>query len=80
VRRGFLWIGGIFVLGLMSSSTIVARVAKRSPENIKFTREGRGASDIRDARDHPLVKRFPSSSIVRYEKEDPGTYTLPTGQ
>ena len=77
MRWGFLWIGGFFILGLMWSSTIVAQVVKRSPENIKFTREGK--SDPRDARDHPLVKRFPGSSIVRYEKEDSGTYTLPTG-
>lgn len=79
VRWGCLWFGGIFVLSLMSSSTIVAQGVKRPPENIKSTREGRGVSDIRDARDHPLVKRFPGSSIVRYEKEDSGTYTLPTG-
>jgi len=79
VRWGYLWLGSLFVLSLMSSSAIVAQGVKRPPENIKSTREGRGVSDIRDARDHPLVKRFPGSSIVRYEKEDSGNYTLPTG-
>jgi OmpA-OmpF porin, OOP family len=79
VRGSFLWIGGIFVLSLMPPSTIVAQGVKRPPENIKFTREGRGVSDIRGARDHPLVKRFSGSSIIVYTKEDSGTYTLPTG-
>ena len=26
------------------------------------------AQDVKGARDHPLVKRFPGSTIVRYEK------------
>jgi hypothetical protein len=73
VRWGLLWIGGIFTLSLILPSTIVAQGIKRPPENIKFTRDSRGASDIRDARDHPLLKRFPGSSIIRYEKEDSGT-------
>jgi OmpA-OmpF porin, OOP family len=79
MRWGFLWIGGIFLLSLMSSSTIVAQGIKRPLENIKFTREGRGASNLKEARDHPLVKRFPGSSIIRYKKVDSGIYTLPIG-
>jgi|SRR6266545_1260424 OmpA-OmpF porin, OOP family len=37
------------------------------------------AQDVKGARDHPLVKRFPGSTIVRYEKRNSTEYTLPTG-
>jgi OmpA-OmpF porin, OOP family len=37
------------------------------------------AQDARGARDHPLVKRLPGSTIVRYEKRNSVEYTLPTG-
>jgi len=43
----------------MSPSTIAAQGINRPAENIKFTRGGRGVSNIRDARDHPLVKPVP---------------------
>jgi OmpA-OmpF porin, OOP family len=31
------------------------------------------------AGDHPLVKRFPGSTLVRYDKQNSAVYTLPTG-
>lgn len=37
------------------------------------------AQDIRGAHDHPLVKRIPGSTIVRYEKKASSSYTVPTG-
>src|SRR5262245_29591098 len=37
------------------------------------------AQDVKGARDHPPFKRFPGSTIVRYEHSPAATYTLPTG-
>ena len=37
------------------------------------------AQDIKGARDHALVKRFPGSTIVRYEKRTSADYTVPMG-
>jgi len=37
------------------------------------------AQDTKGARDHPLVKRFPGSTIVQYEKRRSAAYTIPTG-
>jgi OmpA-OmpF porin, OOP family len=37
------------------------------------------AQDVRGARAHPLIKRFPGSTIVHYEHSPAATYTLPTG-
>jgi hypothetical protein len=63
VRSGFLWIGGIFVLSLVSSSTIVAQGVKRPAENIKFAREHRGVSDwAHDGR--PLLGNRTTAGMV----------------
>jgi OmpA-OmpF porin, OOP family len=35
--------------------------------------------DIKGARDHPLVRRFPGAAIVQYEKRSSAQYTVPTG-
>ena len=40
---------------------------------------GASAQDIKGGRDHPLVKRFPGSTLVRYDKQNSAVYTLPTG-
>jgi OOP family OmpA-OmpF porin len=40
---------------------------------------GASAQDMKGSRDHPLVKRFPGSTIVRYDKQSAAAYTLPTG-
>jgi OmpA-OmpF porin, OOP family len=37
------------------------------------------ARDVGGARDHPLLKRFPNSTIVRYEKRASAQYTVPLG-
>lgn len=37
------------------------------------------AQDVRGSRDHPLLKRYPGSSIVRYETQNAANYTLPAG-
>jgi hypothetical protein len=37
------------------------------------------AQDATRARDHPLIKRFPNSTIVRYERHSSARYTVPTG-
>ena len=49
------------------------------PQNISPPREIRAGQDVTGARDHPLLKRYPGSSVVRYEKQKSGSYTLPTG-
>jgi OOP family OmpA-OmpF porin len=40
---------------------------------------GASAQDVKSGRDHPLVKRFPGSSIVRYEKQSSAAYAVPAG-
>jgi len=66
---------------LLCLTTVSASVAQgiKLPQNISPPRETRAGQDVTGARDHPLLKRYPGSSIVRYEKQKSGPYTLPTG-
>jgi OmpA-OmpF porin, OOP family len=36
--------------------------------------------DLQDHRDHPLVKRFPGSAIVQYEKRNAAPFAVPIGR
>lgn len=66
---------------LLCLTTVSASVAQgiKLPQNISPPRETRAGQDVTGARDHPLLKRYPGSSVVRYEKQKSGSYTLPTG-
>lgn len=74
-----LWIGSALLLFALVPPLAIAQDFRwqRPPQNIKPA--PKGAQDIKGARDHPLIKRFPGSTIVRYEKQNSASYTLPTG-
>src|SRR6266508_2434247 len=62
--------------------TVMQRTAVRMGLTLFFTLSamvGASAQDIKGGRDHPLAKRFPGSTIVRYDKQNSALYTLPTG-
>jgi OOP family OmpA-OmpF porin len=77
--RATVLVSAAIAVGYLSGVAATAQSA-RPPQNIKSPQDsGRSAQDIKGARDHPLVKRYPGSSIVLYEKQSAGTYTVPLG-
>ncbi len=76
MQRTIVTIWTILLFSLMLISASFAQEI-RLPQNIRPPQDPRGAQDLKGARDHPFLKRFPGSSIVRYEKLR--SYTLPAG-